>query len=409
MLAKKTFNCYDYKQEILIGDRKVKDEDRLKRKKSISKILILITIAVLIVVISARYVTDEEFRGYVNTKILKKEVLESTLNTIEIDTDTSPYIYAYDKYITVLSKNKLKEYTSDGKVHAELDINISVPLVSSNDKYMAIAEKNGNALYLVSGSNVLWSTEIEGNISNVRVNKNGYVSIVIKNTTYKSVVAFYDLSGTELFRTYLSTSYVVCTDIAPNNKYLAIGEVDYSGTVIKSSVKIVSVDNAQTDPNNSIIYTYESDNGAIITDINYQNKDYVICMFNDYIQKVTVNSNERLYDIASSDLFVDINMKNSIAIVDKQSSGLFSYEYEMLIKNTTTKAENLYILDSDLPKAVNVSGNNIALNLGNEVQIVGENGWLIRKYTSSKQIKSLVVGDSIAGVIYKNKIEIIDI
>ena len=46
-----------------------------------------------------------------------------------------------------------------------------------------------------------------------------------------------------------------------NNKYLAIGEVDYSGTIIKSYVKIISVELAKTDPDNSIIYTYESNNG----------------------------------------------------------------------------------------------------------------------------------------------------
>ena len=386
----------------------MKDENRLKMEKSISKILIFICIIILIVIVSARYVTNEEFRGYVNTKILKKELVESTLTTIEIDTDKNPYIYSYDKYITVLSKNKLTEYTSDGKISAELDVNISVPLISSNGQYLAIAEKDGNKVYLISGGTIIWSNEVEGSISNIKVNKNGYVDLVIKNTTYKSVVAFFDVSGTELFRTFLSTSYVVCTDISPNNKYLAIGEVDYSGTVIKSVVKIFSVENAQKDPNKSIIYTYESENGEIITNINYQNKDYAICMFNDYIQKVKIDSDERIYDINLDDLFVDVNMKDSIVIVKKQSSGLFSYEYEILIKNTENKTENLYILNSDLPETINLCGNNIGVNLGNETQIVSSNGWLIKKYTSSKQIKSLVVGDSIAGIIYKNKIEIIN-
>lgn len=377
-------------------------------KKYITKLLIII-IAFVAVIIYARYVTDGEFRKYVNTNILKKEVSEDTLNIIELDTDENPAVYAYDKYITVLSKNKLVEYTDNGNVDAELDINISVPLVSTNGKYMAIAEKDGNSLYLVSGTNIIWNTEIEGNISNIKVNKNGYVSIVIKNTTYKSVVAFFDLSGTELFRTYLSTSYVVCTDISPNNKYLAIGEIDYSGTIIKSSVKIFSVENAQKDPENSIIYTYKSENDEIITNLNYQTNDYVICMFDNYIQKVTINSNERLYDVKKDDLFIDINLTDGVAIVDKQSSGLFSYEYEINIINSTNKTESLYILDSDLPKTINVSGNNIALNLGNEVQIVGKNGWLIKKYVSSKQITGLVVGDSIAGILYKNKIEIVNI
>ena len=180
----------------------MKDENRLKAQKSISKILIIILIAIILVIISARYVTYEEFRVFVNTKILKKDVVEATLNTIEIESDTNPYIYAYDKYITVFGKNKLIEYTSDGKISAELNMNISVPLLSSNGEYMVVAEKNGSRLYLVSGENILWNKEVECDISNVNVNKNWYVSIVIKNTTYKSVVAFYDLSGTELFRTY---------------------------------------------------------------------------------------------------------------------------------------------------------------------------------------------------------------
>lgn len=393
----------------LMGDYIVKEEIKNNHKKPNTKIVIIAILVFAIVIVCARYLTDEEFRSYIDTNILKKEVAEATLNTIEIDSETNPTIYSYDKYITILSKNKLKEYTSDGKPEVELDVNIAVPLIASNEKYMVIAEKNGKKIYLISGNNILWNGEVEGNISNINVNKNGYVSVVIKNTTYKSVVAFFDLSGTELFRTYLSTSYVVCTDISPNNKYLAIGEVDYSGTIIKSNVKILSVDNAQKDPEKSIVYTYESDNGQIITNMNYQSKDFVLCMFNNYVQKVTLQSNERLYDITENDLFVDINLNDNIAVVDKQSSGLFSYEYEVIMKNTNNKSESLYILDSDLPKTIATSGNNVALNLGNEVQIVNTNGWLLKRYTSSKQIKEIVVGDTIAGIIYKNKIEIVNL
>ena len=132
-------------------------------------------------------------------------------------------------------------------------------------------------------------------------------------------------------------------------------------------------------------------------------------MFNSYVQKVGVDSNERIYDITDKDMFVDINLNETIAIIDKQSSGLFSYEYEILLKNTKSKSESLYILDSDLPKIMSASGDYFALDLGNEIRIVSSKGWLIKKYTSNNQIKNIVIGDSIAGVIYKNKIEIIDL
>ena len=274
---------------------------------------------------------------------------------------------------------------------------------------MVMAEKEGQKIYLVSGSNVLWKNTVEGQISQVSVNRNGYVSIVIKNTTHKSVVVYFDLSGKELFRVYLSSTYVTSTAISTNNSYLAIGEVDYSGTIIKSYVKIVSVELAQTDPKQSIVYTYESENNEIITGIDYKDKTSAICMFNSYIKRVTPDSNERVYDITNNDLFIDINLKDAIAIIDKQSSGLFSYEYEIAMKSTNNTSENLYILNSDLPKSLLVSGNVMAINLGDEVQIINSNGWLLKNYTSSKQISNIVLGNSIAGIVYKNKIEIISL
>lgn len=387
----------------------MKEEKNIKPKKSTFKFLIIFILAILIVFCVAKYITDDDFRYKIDTNLLKKQVSESNLKNIEIDSDDNPSVFAYDKYITVLSKNTLTEYTSDGNSVAKLDVSISVPLVETNGKYMVIAEKGGQKIYLISGTSILWQNNIEGSITRVNVNRNGYVSVIIQSTIYKSVIIFYDLNGKELFRSYLSTNYAICTAVSTNNKYLAIGEIDYSGTIIKSYVKVISVDLAQTDAENSTVYTYEAENGEIVTDINYQDKENAICMFDSYVQKVGLDSNERLYEITDEDVFVDINLKDGYTVINKQSSGLFQYEYEMKIKDTNSKSESLYILNNDLPKSMSTSDNKMALNLGNEVQIVDTNGWLLKKYTSTKQIDKIVLGDSIAGVVYKNKIEIIDL
>ena len=86
---------------------------------------------------------------------------------------------------------------------------------------------------------------------------------------------------------------------------------------------------------------------------------------------------------------------------------MFAYEYEMKIKNTGTSSEHLYILKNDVPKSIIVSSELIGINLGTEVQIVNSNGMLLKSYKSKQEIKSLVVGDNIAGIIYKDKIELI--
>lgn len=138
-----------------MGDKHVKNDKENKARNSATKILILICLGIFIVFTVAKYTTDEDFRYDIDTNLLRKQVSESNLNTIEINSDYNPSVYAYDKYITVLSKNKLTEYTSDGKSVTELDVNISVPLVSSNEKYMVMAEKNGKTIYLISGSSIL--------------------------------------------------------------------------------------------------------------------------------------------------------------------------------------------------------------------------------------------------------------
>ena len=384
-------------------DKKTEKSNSSRLKSAI--IAILLFAAVIIV---ARYATDENFRSYIDINILRKEVPESSLKTIEIDPDSNPIVFAYDKYIAVLSKNTLTSYTSSGKSSSELNVNISVPLCETNGKYMVLAEKDDDKIYLISGSNILWEKSVDGSIIRVNVNSNGYVSAVMKNTIYKSVVMYFDLNGQELFRKYLSTNYALCTAISNDNKYLAIGEVDYTGTIIKSYVNIISAELAETDPNNSTVYSYESDNDSIITNITYQDKNVAICMFDHYIQKITLQSNERFYDFTDNDVFIDTNLKNNVAILNKQSSGFFSYEYEILLKNADGKSEKLYILNSGLPKSLVSSSSVIALNLGNEIQIVNSNGWLLKKYYPNKQVTNIVLGDTIAGIVYKNKVEVLD-
>ena len=370
---------------------------------------VLILLGILFTILVARYIAEEDFRLWVDTNIFKKELEQDTLSTVELNYDATPSIFAYDKYVAVLNKNKLDLYTSDGSKNSELEVKISKPVISSYGKYLVLAESNGSKLYLISGNSILWQKDVEGNISRVNVNKNGYVSVIITNTTYKSVIVSYTQGGKELFKTFLSSTYAICSDISNNNKYLAIGEVDFSGTIVKSNVKIISIALAQSNPENSIINKYESETGEIVSNIKYQDKDFAICMFNKYIQKVGTQNNERLLEFDNNSLFVDVNLRDSVAVVKKQSSGLFSYEYEMQIKSTIGSSENLYILDSNVPKDILISGNIIGIDLGTEVQIVNSKGLLLKKYKAKQEIKGLAIGDNIAGIIYKDKIELINL
>ena len=159
-----------------------------------------------------------------------------------------------------------------------MEIQISNPIFNAANRFLAIAENKGQKLYLITDKEITWEAEIEGNISQILVNKNGYVAVVIVDTSYKTVIKMYNPQGKELFNTYLSSTRAVDVSISNDNKYLAIAEIDTSGTIIQSNIKVISIDKASSDPTNSLENTYKSEENKLITSIKYQDKNKLVCM-----------------------------------------------------------------------------------------------------------------------------------
>lgn len=391
-------------------DEKIRDISKIVRKPKVTIIkatALISTITILIIMVSL-YITNEEFRNSIDIYILKKSVTEENLNKIEINSEDKPNIYAYDKYIVIVNKSNLNLYNKDGSLNITMNVNINNPIVSSNAKYFALAEKKGSKLCLTSEANLLWQRDVDGEIAGINVNPNGYVSIIVTNTTYKSVIITYDPNGTELFRTFLSQKYAMCSTVSSDNKYLAVGEISYSGSVIKSSIKIISIEDAISKKENAIKKVYEAPNGEILINLTYD-KDVAIAQFTNFVEAIKITENTKLVDIDKEILFLDIDLKKFIAIVEKENTGIFSNKYQLIIRNKENTMENLYIINEGLPKAIKTCGDKILINHGTQLEVVNKNGWLIKKYTSKQEIKDIVLSEEIVGVVFKDRIEIIEL
>ena len=246
-------------------------EPEIRSKKiNAKKIILSISISILVVaiiVVVALYITNNEFRNWIDVEILRKEISQDKVTTIELDEGESSSIYAFNKYIGILSKNKLSLYGSTGGEEANLEIQITNPLFDSANRFLVIGESNGQKFYVIEDKEVAWDSEIEGNISKVYVNKNGYVAVIISGTSHKSVIQVFDPSGTALFKKYLPSTVAVDVSISNDNKYLAIAEIDTSGTVIQSNIRIISIEMTKTDPSNSEVNNYKSEQNKLIVNI----------------------------------------------------------------------------------------------------------------------------------------------
>lgn len=384
-------------------------EKKVNKKKVIITIIAII-ITLFLIIISAIYINNKNVRLWIDKNIFRKEVIQNNLPTIELNESDTQNIYAFNKYIGVLSKNQFAIYDNSGKKQDELNIEITKPIFNSNGRHLVIAEEKGQKIYLITDKGIAWEKCVEGNISQVEVNKNGYVAITIVDTINKTVVAVYDNTGNWLFNNILSTTRVVSTSLSNDNKYLALAEIDTSGTQIQSSIKVMSIEEGKNNPSNSIKKVYNSEKGDLITQIKYQEKDKLLCMYTDKIDVIkTDETTETISENKDKKVsFTSISLSNSAVMLEEKSSGLFTADSIVSIINPDNKNISTYTTEA-VTKEIYTYDNIIGLNLGAEVEFINTSGWLVKKYTAEQEITNIVLSSSMAGIVYRDKIELINL
>ncbi len=385
-----------------------------KKGRNRNKLIIAISLGIILAIVLITmlvYYSSRDARNFLDTYLFRKNVTQEKLNSVDLDYDSNTSVFAYDKYICILAENKLMEYNSAGNLEKEIDLEINNPIYSVNNKYIAISEKNGNTLNLISGSEILWTNQLDGKISKINVNNNGYVSVIVTGTTNKSVIVTFDNKGNELFKTYLSKTTAVDTSISKDNKYLAFAEVNTSGTTIQSYVKVIEIEKTKQSPSESIIKTYVADNNKLIINIKYSDNNKIVCQYDNEITLLENETNTLLIDLNEDDKninFANINLDGYAYRAVEENDGLFNTNTALEIRNVNSDKTEVYTVEGTA-KYIYSFNNIIAVNLGQVIEFVNTKGRLLKKYSSTQEVQDVVIGNGIAGIIYKDRAEILNL
>ncbi len=382
-----------------------KFKERRKNRKMI-KFTIITLIAIIILVFIALYMANKSFNSFIDTYILKKRISENDANSLTIDTDNLSLIYAYDKSLVVYSDGSINFYNTDAKQTGNIEMTLSKPIADSEDKYLALADYGLQKVCLIKSNSLVWQKDIEGKISKVSVNKQGYVAVSVTGTTYESIVMLFNENGDLLFSKYLST-YVIDVDISDDSKYIAIAEVDNSTILPVTKIEMVSVGLASTSSENATINTYEAESNKLLTGMNFQSKNVLVCSFEDYVLKMTDSSSDRLYEFSDLTAYLEVDSRKGFVRIDKEESSVFKSDYRLKITNENN-SEKVYIIEGSI-KSLVCKDNRIALNLGKEVQFIDNNGWLVKKFIGNQEVKSVLVSNKIGIIVFKDKISIVNL
>jgi len=372
-------------------------------KKKIFILISIILVLILFIIFTILYSKNASFRGFFDKYIFRKNIVEGTLPEISYGNSD---VFAFDNQIISLENNILTFFNKSASKAFSLDVDISEPIFKTCGNYLCIAEKNGYKLYLIQNRNIVWQKDIDGHISDVSLNKNGYVAVAISDKSYKTICKVFSDTGTELFTTFHSKTYVIDSAISNDNKYLALAEVDSSGINISSAIKIISIDTAISNSTNSIQYSHIAPSDNLIINIDFCNNS-LVCIYDNHIDVISNNScNELTHFENTNVIFADIN--NKLIQIEKKPAGLFSSEFELQITNVNNQTKKIYTLKKE-PKSIEVLDDIIAVNFGTEALFINNNSWLIKDYSASQEINSIILSDNLAGIIFKDKIEFLSL
>lgn len=371
--------------------------------------LLLIIFIVISIILFSLYLGVENFRKFVDEKVIKKEVEENSSKSTYLLTGNKSNVIPTLENIYTVQSGQLKSYDKYVIEKNSERVSISNPIFDSSDKYATISEKQSISFYLLEDGKVKWEKKVDTPIVGIKVNKNGYVAVMSENNIYKAVVTVFNNKGDKLFKTYVSDSYGMSASISNDNKYLVIGSVNYSKTIANSNIKIVSMEKAKTDPDGAIINEYNI--GKLLIDIKIKDGGEVIGQFSNSITRFGIldKKEEEIYKLESNVEFVDINNNNNIALIEKKVENENNSKFYLKIINAYGKQVSIYDLDDKLPKEILCRNDTIGINMNNGINIYTENGWLKKKYKSSTEIRDFNLSDSILTVIYRDKYEVIGI
>ena len=375
------------------------------KKNKAKKIIVMIVLTLFflgIVTLIGIYLGNQEFRTWSDKNILGKDIEENKLPIIDLTSSDNTKVFAYGSYVVTLENNNLSIYNKSANKIKDLNISISSPIFKSEGDYLLVADEGGSKVYLIYNDTIQWEKDVDGEIARIAVNKNGETGIILTGTTYKSVIIMYDINGKENFKTFLSTTSATDISLSEDGKYLAFIEINTLGATISSKVKNISVSKAISTPSEAIVNTYDANPNVLFMKIKY-NKNKIAVLGDEGVYSLYNGSSEKILNIDNNISFIDIDLDGYVASV-KEESGKFDLNFTG-VDNTKV---NTYLVN-DTVKNIYCNDNITAIDVGSRVEFINSNGWLAKKFNSNQNIKDIIIGKTVAVIVYKDRAEVISL
>lgn len=392
------------KKKVKNKNNNIKSENRVKFNKKNFAILLLLILSMVTI---SSYISNNEFRSLVNSKLLKKESKDDDLKQIQLKQNSLSNIMVSGKYIYILNSGIIKSYDNKANEIQTETLNISDVVSSKNDNHLVIAETKGKNLYVFENGKIKWHKKLDINISKVTINEKGFISVCGKSSIYNSVVILINIHGEEILKKYFSSSFCTFAEISKNNDMLVIGSLDYSKLIPNSEIEIIDINKAKQKPQGATIKKYNKD--KIIVNLKIKGNNEILVQYADEIFVYDAKKEMKIYTVNEKTEFIDINIDRGFSVLEMMTSSLFDSKYALKIYGMDGTEKSLYLIENNLPKNLTANSKNNILEMGQELIFINKNGWLSKKHISKREINGIQFSNNVVAIIYTNRVDILEI
>jgi len=387
-------------------DLELKDSDNEKKGKSrglIEFVALLVTFAICGALLVYLNGGNSDWRSIFNS--IKKKIMNtnsSSISSIQIDPGEKSSYYTYKSGIVCVNANGIKYYNLQGKEEWREERSLGNPLVRATEKYLLVGDTISKTLYLFNGKNLLWEKTVDGEIVAASVNEKGFIGVIYKGNKSKLVVEVLDNRGTKKMTRYYSNNYAVDVQVSPDNKFVAIGEMDVNGLKVSAGVGVI--------PIGTEMYSSFFEEGSVFAGLNYIDKELILVLDDRIInvkhdgtktiiaqlpkeEVASVDSGNGKYIVILEKTNKFLNAANSLKVLNDRGKEIGSYKIPGRVTN----------IDSDRDI--------IAVNSGDKVIFLNSSGGEVSRFNPKKEVREVMLfhDGNHAAVMYPDRVDIVNV
>ncbi len=245
------------------------EQIRSHRRAIARRILCVVGIMIIIFVAAELYLALRRYTSY------------SVSNTTERSDSAAVSFDAFH--------NQILKYTNDGAIlmdgQNQLTWNqsyeMTTPTVARSNDYLAIYDKNGTDIYILSATASVRHLEMADSILSVSVSDQGTVAVLMKDDDV-TIVKLYDKTGTELANGAFyqeNGGFPVDIALSYDGKKMAVAMVNVADGAMKSTITFYNFGSVGQNEIDNTVGEFEYED-VLIPEIEYVSKDKMVALSN---------------------------------------------------------------------------------------------------------------------------------